>query len=149
MKQNCITAFGLTAITGGHMSVKGKLFREVTNQMKDDLDLNSKLDQDILVEEDVWLGANVTLLRGVTIGRGAIVGAGSVVRKSVPPYAVVVGNPAKVIKFRVSPDEVIEHELKVYKEGDRIDRQILEDNYNRYYADAGIKARQYVDHQLI
>ena len=45
----------------------------------------------------VWIGADVTLLGGVRIGNGAIIGAGAVVAKDVPPYAVVVGNPARVI----------------------------------------------------
>jgi maltose O-acetyltransferase len=53
-----------------------------------------------VLEDDVWLGANVTVLPGRRIGRGSIVGAGSVVTEDVPPYAVVAGNPAKVLKYR-------------------------------------------------
>lgn len=55
---------------------------------------------DIYIEDDVWIGANAVILGGVRIGRGAIVGAGAVVTKDVPSLAVVVGVPAKVIKFR-------------------------------------------------
>ena len=51
----------------------------------------------IVIEDDAWLGFNSTVLRGVTIGMGAIVGAASVVTKDVPPFSIVVGNPAKVI----------------------------------------------------
>lgn len=54
----------------------------------------------VVIEDDVWIGANSVVLPGVTIGKGAIVGAGSVVTKDVPPYAIVVGNPARVIKYR-------------------------------------------------
>jgi maltose O-acetyltransferase len=54
----------------------------------------------IRIEEDVFLGARVTVLPGVTIGRGAAVGAASVVAKDVPPGAVVVGNPARVLRVR-------------------------------------------------
>ena len=54
----------------------------------------------IFIGDDVWIGANVTILKGVTIGTGAVIGAGSVVTKDVPPYAVVVGNPGKVIRYR-------------------------------------------------
>ena len=56
--------------------------------------------QGIVVEDDVWLGSGVIVLDGVTIGRGAVVAAGSVVTKDVPPFAVVGGVPARVIKFR-------------------------------------------------
>ena len=52
----------------------------------------------IVIANDVWIGANVSILAGVTIGEHAVVGAGSVVTKDVPPYTVVAGNPARVIK---------------------------------------------------
>lgn len=55
----------------------------------------------IHVGDYVWIGARSTILQGVTIGEGSIVAAGSVVTKDVPPYAVVAGVPAKVIKYRV------------------------------------------------
>ena len=54
----------------------------------------------VTIGNDVWLGANVIVLPGRTIGDGAVVGAGSVVTKDVPPYAVVVGNPAKILTLR-------------------------------------------------
>lgn len=52
----------------------------------------------IIIEENSWLGANVVVVAGVTIGKHTIVAAGSIVTKNVPPYSVVVGNPARVIK---------------------------------------------------
>ena len=52
----------------------------------------------ITVEDDCWIAANVVLTAGVTIGKHSVVGAGSVVTKSIPPYSVATGNPAKVIK---------------------------------------------------
>lgn len=54
--------------------------------------------QEIIIEDDAWIGFNATVMKGVTIGKGAIVGANTMITKDVPPYAVVVGNPAKVIK---------------------------------------------------
>jgi UDP-3-O-[3-hydroxymyristoyl] glucosamine N-acyltransferase len=54
----------------------------------------------IIIGDDVWLGHGVIVLKGVTIGRGAIVAAGALVRESVPPYAIVGGIPAKIIKYR-------------------------------------------------
>jgi maltose O-acetyltransferase len=54
----------------------------------------------VTIEDDVWIGMATIILPGVTIGTGAVVGAGSVVTKSIPPYAVSVGNPARVIRDR-------------------------------------------------
>lgn len=58
----------------------------------------------IIVSDDVWIGTNSIILSGVTIGRGVVIAAGSVVVKDVPPYAIVGGNPARLIKYRFSPD---------------------------------------------
>ncbi len=65
-----------------------------------------------LIGNDVWIGRNVTLRMGITIGDGAVIAAGSLVTKDVPPYAVVGGNPAKVLKYRFSED-VIDNLLKL------------------------------------
>ena len=54
------------------------------------------------IEADAWIGSNSLVMSGVTIGVGAVVGAGAVVTKDVPPYAVVVGVPAKIIRYRFS-----------------------------------------------
>ena len=61
----------------------------------------------VTIGNDVWIGGNVTILRGVSIGNGAILAAGAVVTKDVPPYAIVGGVPARVIKYRFS-DDIIE-----------------------------------------
>ncbi|HUO79663.1 MAG TPA: acyltransferase [Steroidobacteraceae bacterium] len=58
----------------------------------------------VVIEDDVWLGANVFVMPGVTVGRGAIVSAATVLTKSVPPYAIVAGNPGRVIGWRRHPD---------------------------------------------
>ena len=67
-------------------------------------------DQDVHIEEGVWVGCNATILKGVTIGKGAVVAAGSVVTKDVLPYSIVGGNPAKVIKYRFTPEQIEKHE---------------------------------------
>lgn len=59
------------------------------------------------IGNDVWIGSGAVILAGVRVGDGAVIGAGSVVTKDVPPYAIVVGNPAKVKRYRFTP-EVIE-----------------------------------------
>lgn len=67
---------------------------------------------DITIGNDVWIGRGAMILSGVTLGDGVIVGAGSVVRQSAPPYAIVVGNPARVAGFRF-PKEQIEALLRI------------------------------------
>ena len=65
----------------------------------------------ISLEHDVWIGARAIILSGVKIGTGAVVAAGAVVTKDVPPYAIVGGNPARIIRKRFD-DEVIEQLLE-------------------------------------
>ena len=64
----------------------------------------------IIVKDDVWIGQRVTIMSGVEIGQGAVIAAGSVVTKSVPPYAIVGGVPAKLIKYRF-PENIINKEF--------------------------------------
>jgi virginiamycin A acetyltransferase len=66
----------------------------------------------ITIGNDVWIGAKATILSGVTIGDGAVIAANSIVTKDVPPYAIVGGNTAKIIKYRFS-DEIIEKLLEI------------------------------------
>ena len=60
----------------------------------------------VTIGHDVWVGARAMILSGVTIGNGAVIGAGALIAKDVPPYAVVVGNPAKEVKKRFSDDQI-------------------------------------------
>lgn len=60
----------------------------------------------VVIENDVWIGANAMIMEGVTIGNGAVVAAGAVVTKNVPPYAIVAGVPAKIIKYRFDDDSI-------------------------------------------
>lgn len=104
---NCImTGPQVMFITGNHRTdLMGYRMVEVKGAMK-----SPENDQPIVIEDDVWIGARAIILKGVTIGRGAVVAAGSVVTKSIPPYALVGGVPAKVIRFRFTPEEIKEHE---------------------------------------
>ena len=87
---------GTFVITGSHRTdIPGRYMDTVTDDEKRPED-----DQDVVFEGDNWIGVSVIILKGVTIGEGAIVAAGSVVTKDVPPYTVVGGVPAKVIKER-------------------------------------------------
>lgn len=60
----------------------------------------------IIVEDEVWIGTGAYIFSGITIGKGAVIAAGAIVTKSVPPYAIVGGNPARIIRYRFS-DEII------------------------------------------
>lgn len=65
----------------------------------------------IIIEDDVWIGMDVKILSGVRIGKGAVIGTGAVVAKDIPPYSIVVGNPARVVKKRFQ-DDVINYLLQ-------------------------------------
>lgn len=127
MKKNSGAAANLTVITGNHQRQVKKLFKELALKHTGDID------KDVIVEEDVWLGANVTILAGVVVGRGATVAAGSVCIKSIPPYAIVMGNPAKIIGFNFNPEQVIEHENELYPPEERLPLETLEKNYEKYF----------------
>ena len=71
--------------------------------------------QKIVLEDDVWIGYGSVVFTGITVHRGAIVAAGSVVTKDVPPYAIVAGNPARVLGERFTAEEIEEHERILYK----------------------------------
>lgn len=60
----------------------------------------------VVIGNDVWIGYRATILSGVTIGDGAVVGAGSLVAKSVPPYSLVAGNPARLVRYRFSDEQI-------------------------------------------
>lgn len=121
MKKYSVATQGLKVATGNHAMIIGRNFIEITEPEKP-----KGLDKDVVVEEDVWIGMNVVLLSGAVIGRGSTVAAGSVVTKSLPPYCVAGGVPAKPIKFKWTIDEILEHERILYPEEERFTREQLE-----------------------
>ncbi len=74
--------------------------------VQDDLIFNEY--KEITIEDDVWIGAGSIILDGVKIGYGAVIAAGAVVTKDVPPYAIVAGVPARIVKYRIKDDKVRE-----------------------------------------
>lgn len=90
-----------------------------------------------VINEDVWFGANVTILSGVNIGRGCIVGANSVVTKSLPPYSVAVGSPARIVKKVFTIEQILKHEAALYPIDERMTRAELEANEEKFFKDKG------------
>lgn len=69
----------------------------------------------VVIEDNVWVGFDAVILPGVTLGRGCIIGSRTVIRESVPAYAVIVGNPARIVKH-LDPDDTEEAKQKAIKE---------------------------------
>ena len=87
---NCLIASRNIFVDGGHEVDPNKIIKE-----------QGIIISPIVIGSDVWIGTDCKILKGVTIGDGAVVGAGSVVNKSIPPYEVWAGVPAKYIKKRI------------------------------------------------
>lgn len=85
---------------------------------------------DIIVDDDVWIGYGAIITSGVHIGQGAVIAAGAVVTKDVPPYAIVGGVPAKIIKYRFSP-EIIEKMMRI--DYSKLDKETVEKNIDKLY----------------
>lgn len=85
-----LIGYGTTVISSNHI---------IPDRSKRIFDAGHK-NKKVVISSDAWIGSNCVILPGVEIGKGAVVGAGSVVTKNVPEYAVVVGSPAKIIRYR-------------------------------------------------
>jgi len=105
----CSIAPDVRLITGGiHPTDRISLFPfqakwNLENKFKDGFPYAKG---NIEIGHDVWICTGVTILSGVTVGHGAVLAAGCVVTKNVPPYAVVAGNPAKILRYRFSEDKI-------------------------------------------
>lgn len=97
----------VTIMAGNHN------FKVVGSYIFDNHEKNEDDDLPVNICDDTWIGCNVVILKGVTIGRGAIIGAGSIVTKDVPPYAIVGGNPARIIRYRWDEATIELHEKKL------------------------------------
>ena len=105
----CSIAINVTIITNGNHKyhrVSTYPFGELGWIENSNIVGNAYGKGDIVIGNDVWIDEGVTILSGVTIGDGAILGAHAVVSKDVPPYAIAVGNPAKVVKYRFDQDTI-------------------------------------------
>lgn len=88
-----------------------------------------------IIQDNVYVGNCSVIIGNIVIGRNVQVGAGSVVRNSIPPYAVVMGSPAKIVGFSKTPEEIIDYEKTLYPEDERLPIDLLEKNYKKYFLD--------------
>jgi chloramphenicol O-acetyltransferase type B len=107
-------SFGYGALVGGlgvhptNLLSTHPIFYSTLQQSGKSFAKRSSIDESprTTIGNDVWIGVNAIVMDGVSIGNGAIVGAGAIVTKDVPSYAIVVGAPAKIMKYRFSESEI-------------------------------------------
>lgn len=142
--------YGLTIINADNESVYIKKFTEVapdvtivTNNHRSTVSIPQVIlgeshindySADVSIEEDVWVGTRATILAGVTLGRGCIVAANALVAKSVPPYALVAGIPAKIIGVKFSPSDIERHEEALYPPNERMTHEEILSMFDQYYS---------------
>ena len=109
--KNCSLAPEITIIAGGIHPVEWistypfRVKFDFPDKYKDGMSFTKG---DVIIGNDVWIGTGVLILSGVLIGHGAVIAAGAVVTKNVPAYAIVGGNPAKVIRYRFDQENIKE-----------------------------------------
>ena len=127
IKKYTTISYNTTIVTNNHYSTVG-----IPQPILDSSHINDK-STDIIIEEDCWVGTGAKLLAGTHLGRGCIVGAGSIVSKEVPPYALAVGSPAKIVAVKFSIEQILEHEKALYPEKERFTREYLETLFAEYF----------------
>lgn len=132
VKKYSVLAPGCTIISNSHRSTVG-----IPQFLLGASHIHDK-SKDVIIEEDVWIGANSIIMPGVTIGRGAIVAAGALVTKSVPPYALVMGGPTKIVAKIFSLEDVLTHEKELYPEEERLSGDYLHKLFDITYKDLRI-----------
>lgn len=129
VKKYSTISLNCNVVTGNHIRTVGIPFVLLSSSHVNDIE------KDVIIEEDVWVGVNATLLSGCHLGRGCIVGACSMVNREVPPYAVVVGSPAKIIASVFTLEQILEHERFLYPEHERLSKECLIELFDTYFKD--------------
>ena len=108
ISRNCIV--NLAQHPTNYLSTNSIFYKQGSWGFHDDWigEVKFKNRQHVTIGNDVWIGINCSIMGGISIGDGAIIATGSIVTKDVPPYAVVAGNPAQIIKYRFSDEKIKE-----------------------------------------
>ncbi len=122
----------LSVITSNHSPIVGIPF-----SFSGTLHINEKVD-DVVIGDDCWLGTRVTLLPGTNLGRGSVVGACTLCNKATPPYAVLVGCPAKIIGVKFTIEQILQHESSIYPPEERLTKDELKAIFDKYYRNVNI-----------
>jgi acetyltransferase-like isoleucine patch superfamily enzyme len=130
----CSLGHNLTIAQGNHpmhfVSTHPFLYDKKYGFLKQNV-ANDIINEPVTIGNDVWIGLNVTVFPNVNIGNGAVIGAGSLVNRDVPPYAIVAGVPAKIIRYRFTPEQIEQLEqLKWWDLPDKEIKQKLPHFYN-------------------
>ena len=95
--------------------------------------------------DHVWIGTRAIIMPGVKeIGRGAIISADAYVNSKIPPYAVVMGNPAKIVGFKFTPEEMQKHEETLYSSEERTNPEKYELLYNKYFVNRIAEIKKHI-----
>lgn len=132
IKKYSVIAPQCTIVTNSHRATAG-----VPQFILGESHVNDK-SGDVVIEEDVWMGANSTVLAGVSIGRGATIGACALVTKDIPPYALAIGSPAKIVGVKFTKSGIIRHEKMLYPIEERLTLDELDELFEKYYSDKKI-----------
>ena len=132
VKKYTVIAPDVTIITNNHRSTVS-----IPQVILGESHINDK-SADVVIEEDVWVGTRATILAGVKLGRGCIVAANALVAKSVPPYALVAGMPARIIGVKFSLSDIEKHEETLYPPNERIPHEELVSLFDTYFRDKKI-----------
>ena len=84
---------GARCLIGNYTNILDNSYHDIVDHLK------TPRSRPVIIGDDVWIGSHAIILPGVSIGDGACIGAGAVVRESVPPRAIVIGNPAQIVSF--------------------------------------------------
>lgn len=132
VKKYTAISYNCTIVTGNHIPTVG-----ISQYLIGKIHKNDK-ERDVVIEEDVWVGTNVTILSKAHLGRGCIIGANSLVNKEIPPYAIAVGNPIKIIGTKFTIEQILKHEEVLYPVEERLSIEFLNKLFNEKYQ--GLKA---------